>query len=433
MQYLGIILATMFEIAKGSTVVCRRTVTNGGTREGEVTEFLKCARLSGFNGVRVQLHWLLSGNGHDVELEIRRNAGPWEVIAESVGDRHHVEIRQSPFDVGDVDEIAFRMVGARYRNNCPRRIRPCRLNWSVKVSVDRFPPSPPSVNCETNGVTGYWQFSGLIPFPRTVTFSTSRSLTEAQESQVGWSNGVSVSASAGIRIPLIGASFEVSTTAEFSRSTSQMISSVLSRSEERTTTDGPFSGALYQWYARIDDTCNGPNGPSTVGMESFQITEGPEPCCLPAFFLDWRDPHGPCRDGSPCMCSAAVCSRGTGRSTQPAGRRLSEASANGSLWDIPPPISYFHWNASSEDDIGGEHMNIMNVTSASDRCDSDRLWYPWVIGVSSGALAVTLLYCAVSVCVKHRQSLLLRDSAMETPGLAHHDVSSKVSRRTDNI
>jgi len=86
------------------------------------------------------------------------------------------------------------------------------------------------------------------------------------------------------------------------------VSSAVEKTQKRTyETTFHEPGQIWQFEYTIRDSCE-PAG-WTMETKDLAITNGRfnEPCCLPGYAIDPGNAHGPCSDGSPCLCSEEIC------------------------------------------------------------------------------------------------------------------------------
>eukprot|EP00967_Tisochrysis_lutea_P137162 scaffold245700_cov32-Tisochrysis_lutea.AAC.1 len=182
-------------------------------------------------------------------------------------------------------------------------------------------------------VTGRWAFlksfnagtfDGFTQYTEEIGTITSHEEQKSQEwiSSVSStiSEGVSTSSSSSSEAGIgYGAfSFGIESTSSTSQSTSSSYSNVGTQqmaslateaiqTTETTTTIDNFMGAgvLWQFIFDVEDQC----GSATVLTKNIIATQGrfAPPCCLPGFHLDPGNVHGPCYEGTPCLCESSIC------------------------------------------------------------------------------------------------------------------------------
>jgi hypothetical protein len=185
-------------------------------------------------------------------------------------------------------------------------------HWIVTKSLSNGNPSF-GIACSgiPNSTTGSWQvIQGIANgSSQQVSYSVGTTTTDSQSvtSTQGWKTSITASASAGFDFMGAAAKVSVSVTGEYSQSQQSSISTAVSYTTEKGFTANFGEGQVWQFTYATADICE--TAGFSITTEELVLTQGftDYPCCLPGYFQDNNNPHGPCVQGSPCACSADVC------------------------------------------------------------------------------------------------------------------------------
>lgn len=165
------------------------------------------------------------------------------------------------------------------------------------------------VNCAARDVIkGYWKPVRFISIPETVTVTVTETRTEEIETTQldAWSASVEATVNQGWNLFGQAGGISVTVGAEFTGSLSETARSIVTQTTSTTVTRDFEPGVIWQFTLEMRDVCD----PSwEIAMDAIAPTDnGNEPpCCLPGFFADNTNFHGPCVQDSPCSCSDEIC------------------------------------------------------------------------------------------------------------------------------
>jgi hypothetical protein len=146
-----------------------------------------------------------------------------------------------------------------------------------------------------------------------VTYSVGTTTTDSQSvtKTDAWKNSITATASAGFSFMGASASVKVSATGEFSGSQASSVGEAVMQSESQTFEADFNQGQVWQFVFDAADVCDVTG--FSINVEELVLTKGKYdyPCCLPGYFVDDSNPHGPCvainGAASPCTCSDDIC------------------------------------------------------------------------------------------------------------------------------
>jgi CEL-III C-terminal len=126
-----------------------------------------------------------------------------------------------------------------------------------------------------------------------------------------WKKSITDTVSGGFQFLGASNSVEVPVTGVFSESQQSSINEALMQCWSQTIEADFNQGQVWQFVLNTADVCDVTGFSITV--EELVLTKGKNdyPCCLPGYFVDDNNPHGPCVSvngiNSPCACSDDIC------------------------------------------------------------------------------------------------------------------------------
>jgi hypothetical protein len=146
-----------------------------------------------------------------------------------------------------------------------------------------------------------------------VTYTVGTTTTDSQSvtSTDAWKKSITGTASVGFSFLGASAEVSISVTGEFSESQASSVSQAVAQSESQTFEADFNQGQVWQFVYDAADVCD--TAGFTINVEELVLTNGQydPPCCLPGYFVDDNNPHGPCVAingiASPCTCSDDIC------------------------------------------------------------------------------------------------------------------------------
>jgi hypothetical protein len=156
-----------------------------------------------------------------------------------------------------------------------------------------------------NGVYNGIQQKVSYTIGTTTTDSQSVTKTDA------WKNSITATASAGFSFMGASASIKVSASGEFSGSQASSVGQAVMQSQSQTFEVDFNQGQVWQFVFDAADVCDVTG--FAINIQELVLTKGKYdyPCCLPGYFVDDSNPHGPCvainGTASPCTCSDDIC------------------------------------------------------------------------------------------------------------------------------
>jgi hypothetical protein len=145
----------------------------------------------------------------------------------------------------------------------------------------------------------------------TYTYGTTTTDTQSVTNTTAWKNSITGTATAGFQFMGASASVKVSATGEFSGSQETSVNTAVMQSTSKSVQVEFDQGQVWQFVYDTADVCD-VNGFSIL-VEELVLTNGQYdyPCCLPGYFVDNNNPHGPCvainGTASPCVCGDEIC------------------------------------------------------------------------------------------------------------------------------
>jgi hypothetical protein len=145
----------------------------------------------------------------------------------------------------------------------------------------------------------------------TYTVGTTTTDSKSVTNTDAWKNSITGTASAGFSFMGASASISVSATGEFSGSQASSVGQAVAQSESQTFEADFNQGQVWQFVFDAADVCDVTG--FSINIEELVLTKGKYdyPCCLPGYFVDDNNPHGPCVAingiASPCACSDDIC------------------------------------------------------------------------------------------------------------------------------
>jgi hypothetical protein len=148
---------------------------------------------------------------------------------------------------------------------------------------------------------------------QTVSYTVGTTTTDSKTvtSTDAWKKSITGTASAGFSFMGASASVKVSATGEFSGSQASSVGQAVTQSESQTFEADFNQGQVWQFVFDAADVCDVTG--FSINVKELALTKGKYdyPCCLPGYFVDDNNPHGPCVaiNGipSPCACSTDIC------------------------------------------------------------------------------------------------------------------------------
>jgi hypothetical protein len=143
------------------------------------------------------------------------------------------------------------------------------------------------------------------------TVGTTTTDSKTVTSTDAWKKSITGTASAGFTFMGVSASVKVSATGEFSGSQASSVGQAVTQSESQTFQAEFNQGQVWQFVFDAADVCDVTG--FSINVQELALTKGKYdyPCCLPGYFVDDNNPHGPCVTingiPSPCACSADIC------------------------------------------------------------------------------------------------------------------------------
>jgi len=162
------------------------------------------------------------------------------------------------------------------------------------------------IECLPTASSGVWNYLATATggdYTLTYTEGVTRTNERSTDRTSTWDTSVSASVTANFAFGSV--SGEV--TQSFGGSQSTTVSNSLARNQDVShATTWYEKGVIWQYAIHIQDLCVPGWDVTTNEVYMTPSIEEP-PCCLPGYFLDIENPHGPCKEGSPCQCSKEVC------------------------------------------------------------------------------------------------------------------------------
>lgn len=167
------------------------------------------------------------------------------------------------------------------------------------------------LRCAPTGADGGWVPVTDLSVPTTITerMGVTREFSSTFTRTSAWETSVTTMISAGFDFKGVGFDVSVAVGASFSGSVESSVSQAVSLTEEVEIEREFQPSTVWQFQFEVTDICLGESDPWDIFTDIFAptINRGNEPCCLPGHFLDPTNPHGPCLQGSPCVCGDEIC------------------------------------------------------------------------------------------------------------------------------
>ncbi|CAB9496820.1 expressed unknown protein [Seminavis robusta] len=152
-----------------------------------------------------------------------------------------------------------------------------------------------------------WKYVNFSNGHQSFSFDVGTTNTRGKDVTKSWHWEVGVSATVEANGGVGSTSLEVNS--NYGEESSETISESLDFSKSHSWSVDLSPGAVWQFETVVHTLCeqfsdNEREDAMNIHAKSYVITENKlkPPCCLPGLFKENDNPHGPCLDGTPCLC-----------------------------------------------------------------------------------------------------------------------------------
>ena len=166
--------------------------------------------------------------------------------------------------------------------------------YSYACSYLHVPPPTEDKCAPVTAASATWDMVTAVGIAKDVSYShgVSHSYTSGSSNSKTWGTSATHTVGGGFSFSGIGAHYDYSVTHSSSQTVSKFTSDTFTMTDTVTVTYHFEPGTLWQLKFNFTDKCGSSVARTGILTQTNNIDE--PPCCLPNYFKDPKQPHGPC-------------------------------------------------------------------------------------------------------------------------------------------